>query len=53
MGGSPRSNMKPRPSYEDGELRDPAIDQDESFGRGKLRELIAKATRASKQVEHR
>lgn len=49
MGGSPRSDNKERPSYEDGRLRDPAIgrSQDQGFNRSALLALIRRATRAS------
>lgn len=49
MGGSPRSDNKERPSYEEGRLRDPAIAglQDQDFNRSALRDLIRRATKAS------
>lgn len=40
-----RSEKRPRPSYEDGKLRDPSIEkmQDRPFKRGSLLRLIKKA----------
>ena len=47
MGGTPRGKDKPRPSYEDGELRDPEIEraQEPSVGRPDLDKLIRRASR--------
>lgn len=46
MGGTPRRKDKPRPSYEDGELRDPEIEAkvDLSVGEAALFRLIKRAT---------
>ena len=45
MGGTPRKPAKPRPSYEDGHLRDPDIEakQDEGFSRKDLDKLLRRA----------
>jgi len=45
MGGN--KNKRPRPSYEDGKLRDPSIEkmQDKAYQRGGLTRLIKKALR--------
>lgn len=47
LGG--KSNKRPRPSYEEGKLRDPSIEkmQDAKYRRGKLARLIKKAIRRS------
>ena len=52
MGGSPRSNAKPRPSYEDGELRDPKIAElaDLDGAAAALRGLISKAVNAKAEA---
>lgn len=44
MGGTPRGKDKPRPSYEDGKLRDPSIEDlmDPTTGTD-LRNLLARA----------
>jgi hypothetical protein len=43
MGGN--KNNRPRPSYEDGKLRDPSIEkmQDETYQRGDLFHLLRRA----------
>ena len=45
MGGNKKSNKRPRPSYEEGKLRDPAIEhmQDERFQPADLQKLIKRA----------
>ena len=52
MGGS-RSNAKPRPSYEDGNLRDETIGerQDATYNAAKLKRLIKKAATAAKSID--
>lgn len=55
MGGTPRAKTKPGPSYEDGRLRDPAIEEkfDSERGESDLLALIKKAARAaSKPLKH-
>ena len=51
MGGTPRSLKKPRPSYEDGELRDPGIaaEMDPEYKKGDLTALLRKAVQAAKK----
>ena len=51
MGGTPRSPKKPRPSYEDGELRDPGIaaEMDPEYKKGDLTALLRKAVQAAKK----
>ncbi len=48
---SKKSEKRPRPSYEDGKLRDPAIEkmQDAEYKKGDLLALIKKAV----QVAHK
>ena len=55
MGGSPRSKDKPRPSYEDGELRDPSIAAmaDPNFRESDLLALIKKATQVAEKPSGR
>lgn len=52
MGGTPRSNDKPRPSYEDGRLRDETLAerQDATYSSAQLLELIKKAAKASTET---
>ena len=52
MGGTPRGNAKPRPSYEDGELRDPKIAElaDLDGAAAALRGLISKAVNAKAEA---
>lgn len=47
MGGTPRSPQKPRPSYEDGELRDPAIaaEMDPDYKESDLARLLRRTVR--------
>lgn len=47
MGGSRKNTDKPRPSYEDGQLRDPEIakKQDADYDEGKLTAFIKTAVR--------
>lgn len=46
MGGSPRGKDKPRPSYEDGKLRDPAVEAEQRpLDRDAVRRLIGKAVK--------
>ena len=47
MGGSPRGKDKPRPSYEDGKLRDKTIaaQQDAAYRAADLERLIKKAAK--------
>lgn len=49
MGGTPRGKDKPRPSYEDGGLRDASIEaeMDQGFNPAVLRRLIRAATKTS------
>ena len=51
MGGSPRKPDKPRPSYEDGRLRDSSIEKDlmEPITGHTLATLIAKAAKADRE----
>jgi hypothetical protein len=51
MGGTPRSPKKPRPSYEDGALRDPEIaaEMDPNYGGGDLTALIERAVKVAKK----
>ena len=51
MGGSPRSNAKPRPSYEDGHLRDETIaaKMDHDRAESDLLALIKRATQVAKK----
>ena len=48
-----KSEKRPRPSYEDGKLRDPSIEakQDKGFKRAGLLALIRRAVRHSQQGE--
>jgi len=52
--GTKKSDKRPRPSYEDGELRDKDIEQkqDAEYKKGDLLALIKKAVQAV-QVAHR
>ncbi len=45
MGGN--KSKRPKPSYEEGELRDPSIKkmQDKAYRRGDLKRLVKKAVR--------
>ena len=49
MGGTPRGKDKPRPSYEDGELRDPSIRdlQEAGFKEDDLAAVIKKAAQVA------
>lgn len=49
MGGSPKSNIKPRPSYEDGELRDSKVEErQEDFPKERLFRILRRATRTAR-----
>lgn len=51
MGGTPRGKDKPRPSYEDGELRDPEIEaKQKPLAPDRLRRLIARAATGKGQA---
>ena len=53
MGGN--KNKRPRPSYEDGKLRDPSIKkmQDREYQRGDLARLVKRAVKADAEAPHK
>jgi hypothetical protein len=49
MGGTQRSKEKPRPSYEDGKLRDPKVEAMADAASSDWKKLIRRAVPAAQQ----